>query len=51
VVGGLELGEVVAVLEGPRVADDLTWWRVRNQVNREGWAAQGANGAVFLEGR
>jgi hypothetical protein len=51
VVGGLELGEQVEVLEGPRFADELTWWRVRNQVNREGWAAQGAGGDEFLAGR
>jgi hypothetical protein len=51
IIGGLELGEQVAVLEGPQLAEDLTWWRVRNQVNREGWAAQSFETNVYLEGR
>jgi len=34
-------GEVFLVVDGPQFADDLTWWRLRDEANpqREGWAA------------
>ncbi len=50
IVAGLDLGDGVEVLEGPVSADDVTWWRVRTADGFEGWAAEGFDGAVFLEG-
>jgi hypothetical protein len=46
---GLELGEDMEVLEGPVNADGLIWWRVRTDVNREGWAAESSGETVYLE--
>jgi hypothetical protein len=48
---GLELGEDMEVLEGPVNADGLIWWRVRTDVNREGWAAESSGETVYLEAR
>lgn len=33
--------EIFLVVDGPQAADDLTWWRLRDEANpqREGWAA------------
>jgi hypothetical protein len=39
------------VLEGPVNADGLVWWRVRTDVNREGWAAEGFGETVYLVAR
>jgi len=39
----LPSGTVVTLLEGPRQADGLTWWRVRTQVNGEGWVIESIN--------
>jgi hypothetical protein len=49
--GKLELGEDMLVLEGPVNADGLVWWRVRTDVNREGWAAEGFGETVYLVAR
>ena len=49
--GLLELGEDMDVLEGPVSADGLTWWRVRTDINREGWAAEGYGDTVYLVAR
>ena len=32
-------GTLLAVLEGPRPADNYTWWKVVSGDNREGWVA------------
>ena len=51
VVDGMDLGEDMAVLEGPVSAEGITWWHVRTDINTEGWAAEGFDGTVYLEGR
>ena len=51
VVGGLDLGEDVAVIGGPQQAEDITWWQVQTDVNLVGWAAQSYLENVYLEGR
>jgi hypothetical protein len=32
-------GDALTVIEGPREADDHTWWKVRTGEGEEGWAA------------
>lgn len=32
-------GAVLTVLEGPEEADSYTWWKVRTEAGKEGWAA------------
>jgi len=39
VMVSLPSGTVVTLLEGAP-ADGLTWWRVRTQVNGEGWVSR-----------
>jgi len=51
VVDGLDLGEDMDVLEGPVSAEGITWWHVRTDINTEGWAAEGFDGTIYLEGR
>lgn len=51
VTGHLELGEDMDVLEGPVSADGLMWWRIRTDVNREGWAADGFGDTLYLQAR
>jgi hypothetical protein len=41
VVGTLAKGTVVTLLEGPRSADGLTWWRVRAPDGTQGWVIEG----------
>jgi WD40 repeat protein len=40
IIMGLPDGAVVTLLDGPRQADGLVWWRVRTANNVEGWAAE-----------
>lgn len=51
IVDGLDLGEDMDVLEGPVSAEGITWWRVRTDINTEGWVAEGYDGTIYLEGR
>ncbi|HNS51482.1 MAG TPA: SH3 domain-containing protein [Anaerolineae bacterium] len=37
--GSAKDGDVLTVLEGPREADGYTWWKVRTEAGKEGWAA------------
>ncbi len=39
----LDKGTLVTLLEGPRSADGLTWWRVRTPGGVEGWVIEGIN--------
>jgi hypothetical protein len=49
VVARFPLNSEVALVEGPTVADGLTWWRIKGDVG-EGWSAErSAEGLVFLE--
>jgi hypothetical protein len=40
-LGHIQPGENVLVLEGPSCADGYTWWRVRSLAGLEGWTAEG----------
>lgn len=41
-------GTRVVILEGPRSADGLTWWRLRLPDGAEGWAVESADGIQTL---
>jgi hypothetical protein len=46
----LAKGTVVTLLEGPRNADGLTWWRVRPPDGIEGWVIEGVTDkGVFIQ--
>lgn len=48
-IGLIPAGDEVTILEGPRAADDLIWWRVRWQ-GLEGWMAESrASGGRILD--
>lgn len=32
-------GDLLVVLEGPKEADGYTWWKVKTEAGKEGWAA------------
>jgi len=51
VVDGLDRGEDMDVLEGTVSAEGINWWRVRTDVNTEGWAAESFDGTVYLGGQ
>jgi Bacterial SH3 domain len=40
VVAMLDKGTLVTLLEGPRDADGLTWWRIRAPSGAEGWVVE-----------
>jgi Bacterial SH3 domain len=40
-VGQIEPGEVVTVLEGPRCADNYAWWKVQSAKGLMGWTVEG----------
>jgi tetratricopeptide (TPR) repeat protein/SH3-like domain-containing protein len=40
IVVQLEPGTIVDVLDGPVIADDLSWWKVRTADGTEGWAVE-----------
>jgi hypothetical protein len=40
-IGQVEPGEAVRVVDGPRCADGYTWWLVRSLTGLEGWSAEG----------
>jgi hypothetical protein len=47
-VGELDLTQTAVVLEGPRCADQIVWWRVRTSAGLEGWTAEGQGESRFL---
>jgi SH3-like domain-containing protein len=47
----LARGAVVEVIEGPRSADGLTWWRIRSASGMDGWAVESFDGNPALAGR
>lgn len=47
-VGELEAGAQVKIVEGPQEANNLTWWKVDNGQGLVGWSAEGAGGETYL---
>jgi hypothetical protein len=47
-VGELNLVQSAVILEGPRCADQIVWWRVRTSAGLEGWTAEGQGESSFL---
>ena len=48
IVGQLENGTIVTILDGPEEADDLRWWQVEDGEGNGGWAAERVVGEVLL---
>lgn len=44
VIAQLEPGTVVTLLEGPQIADDLSWWKIQTDDGLEGWAVERVEG-------
>jgi hypothetical protein len=50
VLFSLPEGSEVNIMEGPILADSLTWWRVRADDGRTGWAVEGVmDGGSYLQ--
>jgi len=47
-LGELEQGTQVAILEGPTDADGIRWWKVDNTKGLIGWSAEGLGGDKYL---
>lgn len=47
-LGKVQPGENVLVVDGPRQADGYTWWLVRNLTGLEGWTAEGDGSEDWL---
>ncbi|NWG18008.1 MAG: SH3 domain-containing protein [Chloroflexi bacterium] len=43
IIGKLPSGARVTLLEGPRFAEGLTWWKIRAASGIEGWAVESVN--------
>ena len=48
VVGQIQPGENVLVLDGPECADGYTWWKVRSAAGLEGWTIEGDKDGYWL---
>jgi hypothetical protein len=48
VVGMIDPGVTVTLLEGPRCLDNLTWWKVQSAKGLVGWTAEGDSSAYWL---
>jgi hypothetical protein len=48
VVGQIQPGEDVLVIDGPRCADGYTWWKVRSVAGLEGWTIEGDEDGYWL---
>ena len=48
VIGQVQPGENVLVVDGPRCANGYTWWYVRSPDGLEGWAAEGDAAGYWL---
>jgi hypothetical protein len=47
-IGQIQPGENVLVVDGPRCADSYTWWLVRSLEGLEGWTAEGDTEGYWL---
>ena len=48
IIGKVQPGENVLVVDGPRCADGYTWWFVRSLDGLEGWTAEGDTAGYWL---
>lgn len=48
VIGWVQPGENVLVVDGPRCSDSYTWWFVRNLSGVEGWTVEGDTSGYWL---
>jgi len=48
VLGQAQPGELVTIIDGPRCADNYTWWKVQLPNGVIGWAAEGDNSTYWL---
>ena len=48
VVGQIQPGEDVLVIDGPQCADGYTWWKVRSVAGLEGWTIEGDEDGYWL---
>ena len=49
VVNEVPEGTQFTVLDGPRCADNITWWKVQTNGGSDGWMAEYSNGVYLLE--
>lgn len=42
-------GTLITLINGPKCADDSTWWKVRTDNNQIGWMAEDQKGVYLLE--
>lgn len=47
-LGDIQPGETMAILEGPMCGDNYTWWRVRAETGLEGWTSEGTQKTYWL---
>ncbi len=47
-LGELDADTQVKIVEGPREADGLRWWKVDNGQGLVGWSAEGSGGETYL---
>lgn len=46
----MSAGEIVTVLDGPQVVDDLIWWQLETEAGDTGWAVEGfMNGYIPVQ--
>ena len=48
VIGQLQDGTIVTILDGPEEADDFRWWQVEDNEGNAGWAAERVGDEVLL---
>jgi len=48
VLGELDQGAQVVILDGPTRVDGLVWWRVDSGKGLVGWSAEGVGDAKYL---
>jgi len=49
VLGEIQPGEVVGVIDGPVCGDNFTWWKVRRNDESSGWTVEGTGTTYWLE--
>jgi uncharacterized protein YgiM (DUF1202 family) len=48
VIGQLNNGTIVTILDGPQDVDNLRWWKVEDEQGNVGWAAERVGAEVLL---